>query len=348
MEFHAMHGIEHFFVYTFDYSDPGMEALLTPYINSGLATRVHIKQYPERRVRHHRLMTDCLFRAKSRAQWLLPTFDTDEYLQPSPKVFGGDKVPENYLEVLWDATLDHFKAKRKEVHSLNLEFFRFARSARSSVEISSQRRMSTNNRDNEGRTKYVVNLENVHGIWIHFPTNWDEGTYGINVPRGLIAGHHYRYEDQVLYGDNDTDANITDRSLASKAPALEKALEQRYGVPGHASEFLEHLSHLAPKTDVEIFEETSEGDEDKMDPLDAATYEKDVQRKAAAVARGQENPGGASLHKEMQNKLARLTKRFYGDGDGSATLPAFLRLRQTGARVTRKLRRASPAASLVP
>eukprot|EP00435_Cladocopium_sp_Y103_P015286 s467_g3.t1 len=137
MEFHAMHGVDHFFVYTFDDTDPSMEAVMTPYINSGLATRIHFNQYPERHVRHHRLMTDCLFRAKNRATWLMPTIDTDEYLHVDPKVFKGQETPQDYLGAVWDAVIDHFQANRSEVHSINFELYRFSRSPRNRVEISS-------------------------------------------------------------------------------------------------------------------------------------------------------------------------------------------------------------------
>jgi len=309
MEFHAMHGIDHFLVYTFDDTDPGFEAVMTPYIDSGLATRIHFHQYPERHVRHHRQMVDCLFRAKSRAKWLMPTVDTDEFLHVDPQIYKGKKVPQNYLGSAWDAVLDHFQAKKKEVHSMNFEFYRFSRSKRNAVEISSTLREAKNNKNNEGRMKYVVNVQNVHGVWVHFPTNWEEGTYEINLPKDLIYGNHYRYEDHIMYGENDTTATIEDLSLAADVQPLEEALQKRFGE--ETSKFLERLSYVKPKTDVDIRLHRSKSRHNKLDPVDEFTFQQDDDRKAAAAARG-DNVGGAALFKE-EKKLAKLITAFYSD-----------------------------------
>mmetsp|Transcript_14752 Transcript_14752/g.32558 ORF Transcript_14752/g.32558 Transcript_14752/m.32558 type:complete len:563 (-) Transcript_14752:121-1809(-) len=308
MEFHVMHGVEHFFIYTFDDTDPGMEAVMTPYINSGLATRIHFNQYPERHVRHHRLMTDCLFRAKNRATWLMPTIDTDEYLHVDPTVFKGQDTPKDYLNTAWDAVIDHFQANRSEVYSLNFELYRFSRSPRNLVEISSMFREEKNNKNNEGRSKFVVNVHNVHGLWIHFPTNWNEGTYAINVPKQLLYGNHYRYEDHILYGQKDPTANIRDQSLAGEVQPLMKALEKRFGE--EPRQLLERLSYLSPLQDVEIRRQRSKG-RNKLDALDEWTFQQDEDRKRAAVARQSDNTGGAALYKELPSKLARLLTMNY-------------------------------------
>ena len=109
IEFHAMHGIGHFFMYTFGHLDSVYESLLTPYMEAGLATRIHFQKRPEfHRLRHYWSINDCLYRAKSHAKWVLPTVDQDEYFRVTePKLFPGGQVPENYLRDVWDAIVKY-------------------------------------------------------------------------------------------------------------------------------------------------------------------------------------------------------------------------------------------------
>lgn len=44
LEFHKLHGIEHFFVYTFGKPDVVIRLLLRPYLLSGLATEIHFQE----------------------------------------------------------------------------------------------------------------------------------------------------------------------------------------------------------------------------------------------------------------------------------------------------------------
>ena len=46
LEFNNLHGVDHFFVYTFHGTDAVAEDVLQPYLQSGLATRIHFQHYP--------------------------------------------------------------------------------------------------------------------------------------------------------------------------------------------------------------------------------------------------------------------------------------------------------------
>ena len=43
-EYNLMHGLEHFYIYTFEDTDPILIELFSPYIQQGLASRVHFQQ----------------------------------------------------------------------------------------------------------------------------------------------------------------------------------------------------------------------------------------------------------------------------------------------------------------
>ena len=44
MEFHLLHGVEHFLIYTVDLDSQVLVDLYEPYIKSGVATRVHFNE----------------------------------------------------------------------------------------------------------------------------------------------------------------------------------------------------------------------------------------------------------------------------------------------------------------
>ena len=76
------------------------------------------RRYPERRIRHHRAMADCLYRSKEHGKWLLPTLDIDEFFHFRKERPGGllaerqadvfDRtIPLDYFKTGWDAILSH-------------------------------------------------------------------------------------------------------------------------------------------------------------------------------------------------------------------------------------------------
>ena len=46
MEYNTLHGIEHFFVYTYKGTDGVVKDVLEPYLKSGVATRIHFDDFP--------------------------------------------------------------------------------------------------------------------------------------------------------------------------------------------------------------------------------------------------------------------------------------------------------------
>ncbi|CAK9086065.1 Hypothetical protein (Fragment), partial [Durusdinium trenchii] len=110
LEFHLYHGMDHFFVYTFGTVDDVYEEILKPYLLAGAATRIHFKTRPDfHRLRHYWSMTDCLYRSKNHATWVMPSVDQDEYFRvtgPS-ELFGDTSVPQNYFRTVWDAIVRH-------------------------------------------------------------------------------------------------------------------------------------------------------------------------------------------------------------------------------------------------
>ena len=47
LEFNILHGVDHFFIYTFKEVNDVARAALLPYLSSGLATRIHFTAHPE-------------------------------------------------------------------------------------------------------------------------------------------------------------------------------------------------------------------------------------------------------------------------------------------------------------
>ena len=46
LEFNHMHGIDHFFFYTFHGTEDAAKEIMRPYMNDGLASRIHFEHYP--------------------------------------------------------------------------------------------------------------------------------------------------------------------------------------------------------------------------------------------------------------------------------------------------------------
>ena len=122
LEFNYMHGVEHFFVYTFEGVDDAEAQVLRPYLEAGIMTRIRFQPSPtgrsvmmNRRARFSQILNDCLYRAKNHATWLLPSIDFDEYFRLGPaakdKLFGG-QIPKNYLSTVWDAIAEQRQSKK--------------------------------------------------------------------------------------------------------------------------------------------------------------------------------------------------------------------------------------------
>eukprot|EP00435_Cladocopium_sp_Y103_P040703 s546_g11.t1 len=242
MEFSKLHGIEHFFLYTFRGTEDAVKEVLMSYIREGLATRIHFDDYPSDKIhRQHQVVNDCLYRAKSHTTWVLPSVDVDEYFHfKSGQIFPDGVVPQDYLKTAWDAVVKSNGKRLEEVKSVSFRSFRFARAPSDSLEISSSWRepelpRSHHHPEKLANGKYACNVHVVHGLWFHFPTSSEKGVEDIMLPETLGVGNHYRVDWQSghKYGDHfgrdDPKATTFDASLTSEVPLLEEAIEQRFG-----------------------------------------------------------------------------------------------------------------------
>eukprot|EP00435_Cladocopium_sp_Y103_P014819 s918_g3.t1 len=141
MEFHHLHGVEHFLIYTINLDSEILVDLYEPYIKSGVATRVHFNKdvvgppEPFHIGIQDIFMEDCLYRFKNHATWILPSIDIDEYINmKNGSVFEGGKVPEDFLGSSWDAIVKNSGLQTNEVHSIEFNIYRFAQGQLGQVE----------------------------------------------------------------------------------------------------------------------------------------------------------------------------------------------------------------------
>ena len=137
LEFHRLHGIDHFIIYTVNVDSEVLVDAYEPYVASGVASRVHF---------HHKAIgnhgpdqsmqrCDCLYRAKNHATWLLATLDIDEFFNMKDgSFFDGGVVPKDYLSSSWDAIVKAQGFHRDQVHSINFQVYRFAPAEADQVE----------------------------------------------------------------------------------------------------------------------------------------------------------------------------------------------------------------------
>lgn len=242
LEFSRVHGIEHFLVYTFRGTEDAVKEVLMPYLREGLATRIHFDDYPSDKIhRQHQVVQDCLYRAKSHTTWLLPSVDVDEYFHlKSGHFFPDGLVPQDYLKTAWDAIVKSKGKRLEEVRSISFRSFRFARAPSDALEISSAWRepklpRSYHHPEKLANGKFACNVHVVHSLWFHFATAYENATEDIMLPETLGVGNHYRVDwpSGHKYGDHfgrdDKKASTFDDALTSEVPALERAIQRRFG-----------------------------------------------------------------------------------------------------------------------
>ena len=59
MEYNWLHGIDHFFIYTFNGTERAIKNVMEPYLKSGVATRIHFDDYPWINLRQKQMANDC-------------------------------------------------------------------------------------------------------------------------------------------------------------------------------------------------------------------------------------------------------------------------------------------------
>ena len=240
LEFNYMHGVEHFFVYTFEGQDDEEAQVLRPYLEANIVTRIRFLQSPKgrsvmmnRRARFNQILNDCLYRAKSHATWLLPSIDFDEYFRLGPaakdQLFGGEEIPKNYLSTVWDAIAEQRQSKK--VSSISFQRYIFKRASQQMLEISSPSRSEHHTLGKP--PKLAVRVENVYNLWIHWQVDKENDADDIFIDDSLGVVNHYR---DLKHYKNDGNANETeetletlDNSLVADVPALSLAISKRFG-----------------------------------------------------------------------------------------------------------------------
>eukprot|EP00435_Cladocopium_sp_Y103_P043515 s3226_g12.t1 len=242
MEWSSMHGLEHFLIYTFEGTALAAKDLMTPYLDAGIASRVHFQSFQKQtRVRFGHLLNDCIYRAKNHAKWLASSVDVDEYM-----VFPG-KV--KYFD--WDHILREQGVSEDKVASLELRRVRFARARPDFFEISSDHREPTIGFAWSTWPKQILYVENVYRTSIHKLKQFKAGTATIRVDTKLAVVQHYRlphkwanYENSDF---NDPEANMTDDTLVKDIPMLKAAIAKRFNLPTeNVQSFLTKLAQRRP------------------------------------------------------------------------------------------------------
>jgi len=249
LEYNLRHVVDHFLVYTMTGTDERVMDIYKPYLDDGLATRVHL-EIPRNSTGSDReykaesystqawFANDCLYRMKNHAKWMSPTIDVDEYFRLVHSTQVQDTMlsaKSNYGASPWDGFESDWKDNNLDwkdnlggpilrtdnlnVHSLSFSRYLYLRApAGGALQISSSMRQETLA---QKCPKYVVNPALVNALFIHWPTSWVAGSVGLSVPPILGVGNHYRLTDSST-------AKATDWALAAEVPAVTEAIEARF------------------------------------------------------------------------------------------------------------------------
>jgi len=227
LEYSLINGVDHFLVYTMTGTDERVMDIYKPYLNDGVATRVHL-EIPDRLSGDYQaegystqvwLANDCLYRMKNHAKWMSPSIDVDEYvrLNQSLQVQDGPRVSWDSIESNWKDN-----ANNLNVHSLTFGRYNFVRAqGTDAIQISSSMREEHFGFAELGCPKYVLKPDLVNSVRIHNPTSWVAGSVGLVVPRQLAVVHHYRLTDSLATA-------VKDPALVTEAPAVIEAIEARF------------------------------------------------------------------------------------------------------------------------
>ena len=229
LEFSKLHGVDHFFVYTFEKDDETLKELLTPYLERGWASRIHFQKRPSLGQRQTPVIEDCLFRAKGHAKWLFPSLDVDEYLRPGPTFahsYGGGEVPQNYMSSAWGKILSVMGKKESDVGSITFGLYRYKPAASGELAISSVWRAFANG--GSPFPKYVANVQKVSSLWIHWVDVFEDGAEDIFVEKAVMVANHYR----VLKPNKpEPNFHIYDNTTSLESAQLIQRLESRFAQP---------------------------------------------------------------------------------------------------------------------
>ena len=220
LEYHHMHGVEHFIIYTTSDMSPALREVYQPYIDEGLVTRVHLDMPAEKcwhsdnkRIQQQLVINDCLYRAKGHAKWLFPSLDVDEYVM----IRSGEDIT-TFLE-----KENNDSHGRRMSGVVEFQKYRFAR-AKTGLEISSPYYVPRIHKD----PKFAANVGAVASVNVHYVTPSSNRGKRVYPKTDTAQLNHYRHPNQQQM-DQHLFATSTDFTLAAEVLAVEKLLKKRYG-----------------------------------------------------------------------------------------------------------------------
>mmetsp|Transcript_84177 Transcript_84177/g.234714 ORF Transcript_84177/g.234714 Transcript_84177/m.234714 type:complete len:502 (-) Transcript_84177:95-1600(-) len=220
LEYNTMHGVGHFLAYLLADNPEHRNRTLTimqPFLEAGLASVVEVEGFgdPADWVHYHSILAnDCMYRMKGRTRWLMATVDLDEYLH----------IPDHpdITEGL-DEIGDHCETPLSAVSFRRYQY----------VLPEEARTLQLTSVDREDHfaplcPKYILRPEQVHALFIHWPTSMEAGFE--NVFASDVWAAHYRLTNERVKSDNLTMER--DDTLEGEAATLERRLLARYGEGG--------------------------------------------------------------------------------------------------------------------
>eukprot|EP00438_Fugacium_kawagutii_P016905 Skav202211 [mRNA] locus=scaffold5327:71922:75413:- [translate_table: standard] len=240
MEWSLMNGVGHFLVYKFSGNDSIEEDILKPYLDAGVATMVYFEFCQNyHRTRHGHTINDCLFRAKSHAEWLMPVIDVDEYLYVPGGLVRSLKNSEGVF-----GSLD-------QVHSLEFKRIRFEKAPLDQLDISSTRYEPLLPQDPGWKNpKQFVHVDSVYRVSTHETIVFDKNKTGHKIDPETAVIHHYRFPfNKTGSGDANGSATATDESLLIDVAPLTEAIRRRFGLgnsPLDVQKLLQKLARTSP------------------------------------------------------------------------------------------------------
>jgi len=212
-----------------------------PYFRAGLASHIDI-DFPwkgdassadQKRIAQIAMENDCLYRFKGRSQWVMPSYDVDEYIN-----LEGQTATTSFLELLPPVS---------NIHSVSIFGYRniAVSDPMNLLEIESPRRCA---HPQTASPKYLANTDLTNAVFTHWTTSYLPGTSDLPLDRSRAHVHHYRIDSAELCSCPDlarleldgcnnhliqnltNTSEVVDTSLTREAGILEQALVKRFGM----------------------------------------------------------------------------------------------------------------------
>lgn len=245
LEYNVMHGVEHFMIYTILSKDVERNITLKiaePYFRAGLASHIDIdfpyegddSEADQKVAAQIAMANDCLYRFKGRSQWVMPSYDVDEYIN-----LEGQTATTSFLELL---------PPLSNIHSVSIFGYRniIVSDPMNMLEIESPRRCA---HPQTAQPKYLANTDLTNALFIHWTTSYLPGTSDLPLDRSRAHVRHYRIDSAELCSCPDltsrlqidgcnspeiqkltNTSEVVDMSLTREAGILEQALAKRFGM----------------------------------------------------------------------------------------------------------------------